>query len=141
MIYYSISSTCTDPSGNTLFLTAIRATQTVEAVTSLGPNDPSQLWTPVMDGSSDNAFVLLNQETNMVIVAGANGPVSLAQSNTTSRATWLFINTGAIQLQADTGQNLNVSGDGPYNSGTAILTFGWDGGASNETWKMNKIII
>ncbi len=141
MIYYLISPLCTDASGKPLFLTAIRATKTVEATSQLPNNDASQLWTPIQDGGTDNAFVLLNKENDMVIVARANAPVLLASSDTTSRATWLFVGNGAIQLQADTGQNLNVSGGGPYSSGTPILTWGWDGGAPNELWTMKKVIL
>lgn len=45
-----------------------------------------------------------------------------------------FPNNVAIRPMADSSQNLNVFGDGPYNSGNAVGTWSWGGGAPNEVW-------
>jgi hypothetical protein len=45
----------------------------------------------------------------------------------------------ALQLVANTKQNLNVSGDGPYLEGDIIYSYGWGDGRSNELWHFEKI--
>lgn len=52
---------------------------------------------------------------------------------------WNLIASGnffAIQNCANTSQNLNVAGSGPYPVGTPILVWDWGGGAPNELWTL-----
>jgi hypothetical protein len=138
MIYYRISPETSDPNGKPLFLTAQQSTRTVAVATLLPNNDPSQLWTPVeYIWGTDQGFVLLNYQTNMVISApNDNAAVALTNHIDMNRGTWKFqgVNYGALQLQANTDMNLNVAGDGPYPSGTAVLAWDWSDGAPNEVW-------
>lgn len=138
MIYYFVTPKCTDPKGNTLYLTAEAVTGTV--VVALKNNDPSQLWTPVeyLPGGYDQGFVLLNPGNKMVIASPTNDyPVKLiSDEGIDTRATWAFEGEvyGALQLQQDITMNLNVEGSGPYHSGTPVLAWEWGGGNPNEVW-------
>jgi hypothetical protein len=144
MIYYLVTPQCTDPNRKTLYLTAQQSTSTVAVASLLPNNDPSQLWTPVeyLPGGNDQGFVLLNQQTAMVIAApNDDAPVQLISVRSVggSRATWAFKGEGygALQLQQNTDMNLNVKGDGPYPSGTGVLAWSWGGGDPNEVWTFN----
>jgi len=110
MIYYRISPETSDPNGKPLFLTAQQSTRTVAVATLLPNNDPSQLWTPVeYIWGTDQGFVLLNYQTNMVISApNDNAAVALTNHIDMNRGTWKFqgVNYGALQLQANTDMNL-----------------------------------
>ncbi|MBC7659994.1 MAG: hypothetical protein H7249_09825 [Chitinophagaceae bacterium] len=43
----------------------------------------------------------------------------------------------ALRPIYDDGQNLNAFGNGPYAPGNAVGTWGWNGGALNETWYLS----
>ena len=145
MIYYKISPQCVDPNGRPLYLTAQQSTLTVAVATLLPNNDSSQLWTPVeYISGNDQGFVLLNRQTNMVISAPDNdAPVKLTALDAMNRGTWKFLGQdyGALQLQANTDMNLNVSGDGQYPTGTEVLAFDWAGGHPNEVWNFQMVVL
>ena len=101
-------------------------------------DDPSQYWVPVafINGTSNNGLALLNVKTQLIIASpGSNQPVTQVSPNAISglSATW-NASGAAIQLHADTNQNLNVSGNGPYPAGTPVVSWDWSGGEKNETW-------
>lgn len=143
MIYYRISPQCTDSKSQQLYLTAQRTTNTVVVATSLSGDDRAQLWTPVVYISGSNhGFVLLNAETNQVISApGDNEPVILTTLDDMKRGTWAFNGQGhgALQLQANTDMNLNVSGNGPYESNTKVSAWSWSRGQTNELWTFQRV--
>ena len=60
-----------------------------------------------------------------------------------NRGTWKFLGQdyGALQLQANTDMNLNVSGDGQYPTGTEVLAFDWAGGHPNEVWNFQMVVL
>lgn len=45
----------------------------------------------------------------------------------------------AVRPFVDDGQNLNIPGDGPYSAGQTMITYGWGGGASNESWNIDMV--
>lgn len=90
----------------------------------------------------EQGFVLLNYQTSMVISApNDDSAVKLTKLVDMNRGVWRFLGVdyGAIQLQANTNMNLNVEGDGPYNSGTRVLVWDWSGGDSNEIWNFSMV--
>ncbi|MEP7286446.1 MAG: hypothetical protein ABI947_11820 [Chloroflexota bacterium] len=101
-----------------------------------------QTWTPIewLDRGKDQGFILLNPETNMVIVAPDDDQAvkvnPLASLAAIDRVFWKFVGSeyGAIQLQANTKMNLNVKGSGPYPSGTLVLAYSWKKKQSNAMW-------
>lgn len=102
-------------------------------------NDPSQYWTPVefITGSNNKGFALLNVKTQKVVCSRAsNQPVTQVSPTgmSGSSATWNAVGN-AIQLNANTDQNLNVAGNNNYVAGTPVLSWSWSGGEPNETWK------
>lgn len=145
MVDYLVSPQCADPYGEPLYLTAQPSTSTV-VVASLLPNtDPSQLWEPVeyLTEGMYLGMVLLNRQANMVISAPMDdAAVLLIEAGAVggSRSIWGFNDAsyGAIQLQQNTDMNLNVRGNGPYPSGTAVLAWSWGGGEPNEVWTFRQ---
>ncbi|MEP7286445.1 MAG: serine hydrolase domain-containing protein [Chloroflexota bacterium] len=147
MLRYHVTSRCIDPNGNALYLSVQvftkKPTRYSVVVATQNAPDTFQNWIPMkwLDQGSDKGFILMNPETNMVIVAPQNDAavqvIPFADLVAGQRAFWKFVGSGygAVQLQAHTKMNLNVSGSGPYyESGTAVLAYSWGRGPSNEMW-------
>ncbi len=105
------------------------------------PGDPSQIW---IRKSLNGAHVLINKQTDMVaLVAQGNGNQVFLYNQTAVNiyaGRWTIggncSTNCALRPIHDSGQNLNIFGNGPYGPGRNIGTWGWDGGQLNETWYM-----
>lgn len=86
-------------------------------------DDPATITLSLQEGGFTN------------VIAGFYPNADLAKDLAGS---WNLIPYGdyfAMQNVANTDQNLNVAGDGPYAAGGLVLTWDWSGGAPNELWK------
>lgn len=146
MLSYTISPQCTAPDGSELYLSWDNEAGSVIVASKL--SDDSQLWVPVLwvDANGARGIALSNVMTSQVIAAPAdNKPVILVPPSQieSQRSLWNFkgstVRYDAVQLDADTRINLNVSGDGPYESGTPVLAFKWGGGHANEVWIFTSV--
>jgi len=106
------------------------------------PGNAGQTWLRQKTG---NGYLLTNKATGMLArVAPGNGNrvllVGLTSMNIIS-SVWTIggncLTNCALRPFRDSNQNLNVFGDGPYNVGNPVGTWGWDGGQINETWYMS----
>jgi len=107
------------------------------------PGNAGQTWLRQKTG---NGYLFTNKATGMLAhVAPGNGNrvllVGLTSSANIISSVW---STGgdcrvacAIRPFHDSNQNLNVFGDGPYNVGNPVGTWGWSGGQINENWYMS----
>jgi len=146
---YSVQPKCKTIDGKELYLTANSSSATVSTLDSNDKNEQthSQLWIPISIFTDNiNGFSLVNLATNMAIGWTKNNDVvELCMPDKTENwAIWKFIKQddepfGAIQLQGNTGQNLNVKGDSPYKSGTSVMSYRWKHGQENEIWQFKKV--
>jgi hypothetical protein len=106
------------------------------------PGSASQTW---LRQKTANGYLFTNKATAMIAhIAPGNGNrvllIGLTSLNIIS-SVWTIggdIRTNcAIRPFSDSNQNLNVFGNGPYNAGSPVGTWGWSGGDVNETWYMN----
>lgn len=105
------------------------AFESVNAVATLpgGESEASTALTFAGSNSPVTASLLMLSDSG-IIDARQRWNIAVP-SNTYDNPGWW-----AIQNCADTSQNLNVAGDGPYPAGTGILAWDWGGGAPNEVW-------
>jgi hypothetical protein len=105
------------------------------------PGNAGQTW---LRQKTANGYLFTNKATGMLArVAPGNGNrvllVGLTSMNIIS-SVWTIGGDSrtncALRPFSDSNQNLNVFGDGPYNAGNPVGTWGWDGGQINETWYM-----
>jgi hypothetical protein len=122
------------------------AAQKTLVLDALKPGDPAQQWYVYEPNPKDKAVCLINVLTGrMAQVEPKNGSrVLLAhRSFVDEYSTWTFggdrAKGCALRPVWDDGQNLNVSGNGPYKSGSGVCTWGWGGGQANEVWRVLEI--
>jgi len=84
---------------------------------------------------------LINKGTKQCIVRDKNGQganLSLTtedQINFNDLAVWRDeLTWGGINSLADWEQKINIPGNGPYKDGQRLVTWGYSGGAPNESW-------
>ena len=98
--------------------------------------DKNQQWT--ME-PAPNGFYLRNVATGTFLTAtGQDAPVVLGAHGDVWQKTGPDDQLSAIRLTLNPGQNLNALGGSPY-VGTAVGTWGWGGGAGNETWLITSV--
>lgn len=114
-------------------------------IESYVPGDKRQVWLQnTIQRVSGPSYIYVNESSGLALYSpGGNGSlVTLVPYDINNNgmywnvanpftATW-----NALQYAPDSGQNLNVFGDGPYNPGAAVGTWGWSGGAQNEVWQI-----
>jgi hypothetical protein len=103
-----------------------------------------QLFFPAIYFSSGMPYgvALANVQTGMspyVPVGNGNPVTQVPLTQLSANSVWsLGGDEGnryfALRPVEDTGQNLNIPGDGPYTPGMGLITWGWGGGDSNEVW-------
>jgi len=140
-VYYYLVSKATDPNGNSLAMTAIDG---VVEVKQLNYSDEAQQWEKRTVTSRTDAqhqpYGLVNKKFNTCIARDVNhqGAKLLLKSPDTCNfdelAMWRDESFGGINSEADWEQKINIPGNGPYTDGQKLVTWGYSGGASNETW-------
>ncbi len=105
------------------------------------PGEVGQIW---IRKTLNGAHVLINKLNNMVaLVAEGNGNQVFLYNQIAANiyaGRWTIggncSSNCALRPIHDSGQNLNIFGNGPYGPGRNIGTWGWSGGQVNETWWM-----
>ncbi len=106
------------------------------------PGDASQIWQKVFKGTS---IALRNQKTGKLMrVTGGNGRVTLLDTDDFNGGSKWTVggdckSNCTLRPEWDSSQNLNAFGNGPYNAGNAVGTWGWGGGSGNETWYWTQV--
>jgi hypothetical protein len=100
--------------------------------------DPAQIWERKYE---PNGMTFQNRLTGMLLWTdnGNGANATLVNSNVIDGGSkWTLGGdcsvSCALRPQRDSGQNLNVFGGGPYNSGNPVGTWEWGNGAANESW-------
>jgi len=101
---------------------------------------PFMLWQK-LDAQWGSIFINTGNPQTLLYAVDGNGARAQLIPNTPINqrlALWTiggtFPNKVALRPMADSSQNLNVFGDGPYKSGNPVGTWSWGGGAGNEVW-------
>lgn len=103
---------------------------------------PAQQWRrQEWDSYFGTRYVYINQQSGLAMYAtGVQGAGITQTASLSSSNFWMLggdegNDFHAVQWADDTGQNLNIPGNGPYNAGNSVVTWSWGGGAPNEIWK------
>jgi len=141
-VYYFIVAKATDNGGNSLALTAVNG---VVHVQLLDYSSEAQQWekrkVTSRTDTQNPIFGLINRQTNTCVVRDGNhqGANLVLRSPDTCNFEELAMwrdepSWGGINSYADWEQKINIPGNGPYSSGQQIVTWGYSGGAPNESW-------
>jgi len=143
--YVYIVAKAQDQNGNSLAITA--GTDGGVYVHKLSYGSDTQLWekrtvASRTDGSGHNLpiYGLINKSLNKCIVRDANhqgANLSLISADNVymnTLAMWRYESFGGWNSFADWEQKINIPGNGPYHDGQRLVTWGYSGGAPNETW-------
>ncbi|GAB7341709.1 hypothetical protein MBLNU457_g0048t1 [Dothideomycetes sp. NU457] len=110
-------------------------------VTKTDAAPPSSMLWQKLDAQWGSIFINIQTPQTLLYAVDRNGAHAQLIPNTPLNqrlALWTiagnFPNKVAIRPMADSSQNLNVFGGGPYNSGNPVGTWSWGGGAGNEVW-------
>lgn len=136
---FTISPNVREPSLNLpLCLTANKSTpELTVTIGNLSNPAPNQLWTFV---PATGGFWIQNPATGLIIAStGAAVAILIKPSSIPDQpnVVWKYAGSKTSwtwQLVSNTDLNLNVRGNGPYTSGTPVLTWTWSRGLPNETW-------
>src|SRR5689334_19185908 len=141
MLYYKIAPKCNRQLFLTLTLNPDSSAEILKDLSQSKDKD-KQLWAPVeiITGTENKGFALVNKYDNQVISArGERQPlthISIREAFESKVATWRDLPVkegfGAIQLAGNNNMNLNVFGNGPYESGNTVGIHDWQGGEPNE---------
>lgn len=119
----------------------------IESRTSLTDSPPATMvW--LLQSKADGTCALINQGANELLFGwGVNGQRAQLMPNTPifqilPPSLWIIVGTVAANFPASfairpsvvSSQNLNVLGGAPCPPGTAVGTWTWGGGSSNEVW-------
>jgi len=141
-VYFYIVAVARDPQGNRLALSSnnggVNGAITVQI---LNYADASQLWMKQPASNFNGGFGLINKQTNLCIGRTNTNQGSqlhlftLDRIQLDSKAVWRDeLTWGGINSMADWEQKINIPGNGPYRAGAQMVTWGYGGGAQNESW-------
>lgn len=141
-MYYLLQSGATDASGNSLYLSVNLNSPTGPLmIDTLRPgNQASQAWSPVLyvnnsNGNSVQGTGVQNQLTGLFVSCDGNKGDQITQVAQSGVAATLWnICDKALQFTANDNLNLNISGNGPYDNTSTVISWSWGGGDPNESW-------
>ena len=141
--YQTIVSQASDADGKGLAIAAGADNADIRVyVKTLDYRDELQHWE--LRARSDGAFAIINRVRGLCVARAGNvqgAPLVLADLGriaVDNLTIWRNDNVqgpyNAINSFADWEQKINVPGNGPYQSGQTLITWGWSGGSPNELW-------
>jgi hypothetical protein len=109
---------------------------------------PLQLWSGrfFIDGTTPHGAIFVNEELSMTLRTTPNGGAVFC-ADPADWDSWSSWRVGgapdpgmwAVHSGGNDDLTLNVAGVGPYDAGSAVITYPWQGGEQNEQWRVTFV--